>query len=732
VGYDGRWAIGLDMIRPRTVGDHAQARGEASGDVAHSRRAEDGRPDALPTATTRPTGRQAALLMLAAVLAVVTLGAGLRAATLEADLPYMTYHDEPFTLMGSARQIANATWDPGGDALVSTKMRSYLYPAFVMNATTVAAIAVSAVRGETDDLGEGARRTAASPYSEVVEPRELVLAGRLVVFTLAVATILLVALLGSMLAGRTVGVLAALLVAVLPVFVTRGSIVIVDTPAACFATAALYCAARVTTAAWKRPLVKWTLLASVASALAFTSKYSSGPALLAVVTVLVLRRDRSVRERAALAVASSGAFVVVSVVVMPALVLRTSDVIEILRFQARVYDRFPATDSLWQQLVRTTEFGLLGMVAALAGLALMLRCERTRSVAIGYLVFAAVLLAAVLTTDYQPIRNILPLLPFLTIAAATAVVACVRFVGCRLRVPRMLQAAGAVVIVCAVALVPFREGTRAYIADQRGTIDTRIQLRRWVSARALPGERVLVAEELSFLEDELRRICAEVTVGSQREPAPLDWYDWVLVGDLDPERWPSTWMDVLPRQETRSIGRIPTSGLPSGVFRDTPLVDVWHRNAQLIHVFGPADASLRTPRQDGCHARGPSVARLGDVVPVVIPATGTAPEGDAGTSELHIPVTLSEPPAGQVSITWQTLVAEDAPAPADPNGDYLPAHGELTLDEGETTATVAITINGDTRAEPDENVVVAFDADTPGVRIGAIYGLGRGVIIDDD
>jgi hypothetical protein len=183
--------------------------------------------------------------MVVAIVGVAGLGAGLRWVTLKADAPYTTYVDEWGTLKASARQISDATWDPG----------VYTYPSFLMDATTVTASALAAVRGDSDELRDGARATVATPYIEIVEPWTLVIAGRLVVLALATTNIVLVALLGTRLAGRRVGLLAAFFVAVLPIFVTRGSVVIVDTPAAAFATAALHCCARVVTASSRRQLV---------------------------------------------------------------------------------------------------------------------------------------------------------------------------------------------------------------------------------------------------------------------------------------------------------------------------------------------------------------------------------------------------------------------------------------------------------------------------------------------
>jgi hypothetical protein len=603
-----------------------------------------------------------------------------------------------------------------------------------MDATAITATVLAAARGETAELREGTRTTVSSPYIEVVEPRLLVVTGRLVVVALSLATVLLAALLGMRLAGPWVGVLAALFVAVLPIIVTRSSITTVDMPATCFATAAFYCAARVVSATWKRPFVSWVVAGAVASAFAFTTKYSAGSVLLAVLAAVAFRSDRTVTQRIQVALVAAGAFVITAVLVMPALVLRAADVIDAHRYLVRAYRHLPGGDSYLEQLLHTRELGLPLLFAGVIGLALLRRSPQARPVVAGYVVSAIVTLGPLLWTDYQPLRNLLPFVPFLAVAAGTTIAGLVRFVGTRLKIPRGAQTAATLVIGVALCVPPVNEGTRIYIDRKRDHTDSRVTLRRWVGPRVQPGERVLVAEELAFLRGELRHICAPVVVGSQREPAPVDSYDWVLVGDLDPDRWRSPWWDALDdRRETRDIGRIPTSGLPSSRIVNQPLEEVWHRNDELIHVFGPDDASTRSPRRRSCAEGQPSLRDLDDIIPVVTPTPGSAREGDAGPTELRVPVELSRAAEGPVTITWRTVYDEDVSgAVAEPPGDYTPASGTLTVPEGETRAAAVITINGDTVPEFDESVIVLFGTDTNDVRIGGVYGATRADIVDDD
>ena len=107
-------------------------------------------------------------------------------------------------------------------------------------------------------------------------------------------------------------------------------------------------------------------------------------------------------------------------------------------------------------------------------------------------------------------------------------------------------------------------------------------------------------------------------------------------------------------------------------------------------------------------------------------------EGNSGTTDLNVSVTLSNPSVQTVTAQWTTLFATGAPAgQADPATDYTPASGTVTFAPGETAKTVTISVNGDTLVEPDEYIVVSFTNPT-NAKMGGYWGLGFGVITNDD
>jgi hypothetical protein len=164
-----------------------------------------------------------------------------------------------------------------------------------------------------------------------------------------------------------------------------------------------------------------------------------------------------------------------------------------------------------------------------------------------------------------------------------------------------------------------------------------------------------------------------------------------------------------------SIGRITTTGT------------VTHHTAAANYepagiAAGPDGAMWFT------NLSGDSIGRVTAVAvpPVLVPGGAAVVEGDAGTRTLLVPVSLPAPIALPVTAHWAT-VDHTAHAPS----DYVASSGTVTFAPGETTKTVAITVNGDTAIEPNETLLVAFSAAT-NATIGGFAGLGVGTITDDD
>jgi hypothetical protein len=113
-----------------------------------------------------------------------------------------------------------------------------------------------------------------------------------------------------------------------------------------------------------------------------------------------------------------------------------------------------------------------------------------------------------------------------------------------------------------------------------------------------------------------------------------------------------------------------------------------------------------------------------DLPPTLSIADATVTEGDVGTSIASFDVTLSAPSAKTVAVSW-TTVDDDATEPV----DYVAASGTLSFAAGQTSGSLAVTVNGDVVAELDEVFRVVLSSPSNATLADAS---GSGTIVDDE
>ena len=113
-----------------------------------------------------------------------------------------------------------------------------------------------------------------------------------------------------------------------------------------------------------------------------------------------------------------------------------------------------------------------------------------------------------------------------------------------------------------------------------------------------------------------------------------------------------------------------------------------------------------------------------DGLPVVSVNDVTVTEGDAGTTSATFTISLSTASGQAVTVAWATTAGT-----ATAGTDYVAASGSRTIAAGSTTASVAITVNGDTLDEDDETFGISL---TSPVNATVGDGTGTATISDDD
>lgn len=135
--------------------------------------------------------------------------------------------------------------------------------------------------------------------------------------------------------------------------------------------------------------------------------------------------------------------------------------------------------------------------------------------------------------------------------------------------------------------------------------------------------------------------------------------------------------------------------------------------------------ALATGLQWNVSTAGELVLRV-ETVPLVLLSVADAAvtEGNAGTTVMSFPVTLSATAAVPVTVAYTTMDGA-ASHPV----DYLASSGTLTFAAGTTAATVNVTINGDTVFENDESLLFMLSNPTNASLADAT---AVGTILNDD
>lgn len=139
-----------------------------------------------------------------------------------------------------------------------------------------------------------------------------------------------------------------------------------------------------------------------------------------------------------------------------------------------------------------------------------------------------------------------------------------------------------------------------------------------------------------------------------------------------------------------------------------------------VNLSSPVNAIIPTGQESR------SITILNDDGPPTLSVSDAAvTEGNAGTTNLSFTVSLSTDSGLPISVNYQT---QDGTATTFDN-DYSAKSGTLVFGVGELSKTVTVTVVGDTKLEPDENLSLRLFSPT-GASI--VRALGTGTILNDD
>src|SRR6185369_5075639 len=236
------------------------------------------------------------------------------------------------------------------------------------------------------------------------------------------------------------------------------------------------------------------------------SKYTVAVVIVPLVLV-IFTRPFSIREKLGLLWIAGVSLAGAAIWCAPALVLHPDKILNELRLVAQLYRNVQLPHDYWQAALSGEELGWPLVVCGFGGLIAMLFSRSLRPAAVGWILFAGLLILPLFGYKHQPFRNLLPLVPLVCVAAAILLASPQVLGGAlqRRRIPAI-----ALTIIAAAISIPAFIVSSGYVRERLARVDTRVLAVDWLAAHTRAGERVLALRELVFVPSELARVPAAV------------------------------------------------------------------------------------------------------------------------------------------------------------------------------------------------------------------------------
>ena len=459
-------------------GVHGESMDAAAG------RERDRAADPGPAAG-RVASRRLTLGALSALLVLLALGAFVRVLGIGFGRPFAYHPDEGIIVGAAMDMVRDRDWNP----------HNFFYSSLMFDVQAV-------VTGIVRYLGGGTlARDQGWLFGSEALPQQFryFAAGRAVVALLGILTIPVTFAVGARWYGIGAGLVAAAIVAVAPLHVANSRFVTTDVPLTFLCALTLLASLE----AARRRGDRWWVLAGVLAGLAISTKWN-GAVVLVVPVVAYLSSATTVsdvkallRRRTPYLILASAALALV--ITTPALLFDAAAVRDWLILQGELYARGRANERSgsfeFHLRALVDGIGAVAFVLGLAGCLLIVIGRHRRELAIPAFVLAYLVVISIPATHYE--RNVLPIVPYLAIAAGLLVSRLVERVGQRFprigRIPGSWMAGALAFAILAVGLAP---GYAAAYADGRRLErpDTRTLARDWLLIN-VPRKSIVAREQ---------------------------------------------------------------------------------------------------------------------------------------------------------------------------------------------------------------------------------------------
>jgi 4-amino-4-deoxy-L-arabinose transferase-like glycosyltransferase len=415
-----------------------------------------------------------ATLFAAALLGLIALGAFVRFLGIDFGRPYAYHPDEGIVVGAAMNMVHDRDWNP----------HNFFYPSLMFDVQAVVTAVARQFGGGALDRGQGWL------FDSEALPGQFryFLAGRWVVAAMGVLTIPVTFAIGARWRVPGAGLIAAAIVATAALHVTNSRFMTTDVPVTLFCALTLLASVE----GQRRSADRWWILAGVLAGLATATKWN-GAAVLVVPIVAYLASATSFREIGGLLRRRTPYLIVVAavaalLVTTPAILFDATAVRDFLVLQGELYTRGRGNERSLSAAYNVrvlfdgvgplaAALGILGAVAIVIG-------RHRRELAIPVFVGVYFIAISIPATHYE--RNVLPMVPYLAIAAGLLVVRAAGWIaGHRpggLPRPRRFDARILGVLVVGVLVLGLAPGYASGIAEGQRLQhpDTRTLAHDWI------------------------------------------------------------------------------------------------------------------------------------------------------------------------------------------------------------------------------------------------------------
>ena len=439
------------------------------------------------------------------LMAIVLVGAAIRLTGIEWGRPFVYHPDEGVLVTAALRMVGTGDWNP----------HNFLYPSLLIDVEAGIVSVGHAVAGWPLAIGQ----VGLFPSEALPAQFEFYLAGRAVVATLGLITIVVTFAIGRRLGSNLAGLIAAAVVALAPIHIESSRFITTDVPVTLLCALTMWASIRAVDTVDR---TRWWLVAAACVGFATSTKWNGIAMAIVPLTLYVTSRPRPGGVRALLGSPTPWLMVMVGMLALtittPAVVLAPGEVAGWLSQQAANYSSGAyaslrgsgVVNGVGVEILATVDgFGPVVVGLAVLGIVGLLAARRPIELAMALFIIAYVIILSIPILHYP--RNALPALPFIAVGIGLLpgrVMSIARHLRRSHGGPRsarsmaILRVGIAVLMMLAMvpALVTDVDGAR-----RLGRPDTRSVAYAWILAN-LPHNAIVAREQYTpqFLPDQFR------------------------------------------------------------------------------------------------------------------------------------------------------------------------------------------------------------------------------------